>query len=335
MPHDVQDTIQDILKIEKDKIIRPSYGDTSLKYWEPEYYEIIKKLQFIYKYIDYVPVSVNTAIKQNIDSIHQTLLTCSNETDNVYVAYRNNYIDQIRYDFDFVKQQFIFYAVASLEQNGLIGSNIDFSEEIKSKRNELNDLFNTTVKKIEEKTNNIVKQITDKAELIEKSVRQTAQGISVEVAQKQFGEGADHNKTNVWIWGTISSILIGIFVYFLYYLLSKELPEIWTWQMIYYSVLRITALGFLSMLLAFSLKMLKAHLHMHQHNLHRQRIANSMAAFVESAMNNEQRDIILSRLVDSVSAFGNSGIINNDDDNASRVTVDNITRTLNAVKGHE
>jgi hypothetical protein len=41
-------------------------------------------------------------------------------------------------------------------------------------------------------------------------------------------------------------------------------------------------------------------MHMREVNLHRQRIANSMAAFVEAAATAEQADVIFGRMVDAV-----------------------------------
>jgi len=87
----------------------------------------------------------------------------------------------------------------------------------------------------------------------------------------------------------------------------------------------------ISTIIGFSLKMLRANLHMHQHNLHRKRIANSMASFAESAMNSEQRDLILSQLVESVSNFGTSGMINKDSDK-SGISIDSITKTVSNLK---
>ena len=60
------------------------------------------------------------------------------------------------------------------------------------------------------------------------------------------------------------------------------------------------------------MKILKAQLHMFQHNLHRRRITNSIEAFVESAITPEQRDLILAHLVDAVATFGNSGLLDSD-----------------------
>ena len=108
----------------------------------------------------------------------------------------------------------------------------------------------------------------------------------------------------------------------------ENLPEK-TGPVIYYTGIRLAILAILGTVSAFTLKIFKAHLHMHQHNLHRKRIANSMEAFVESANSKEQRDIILSHLVDSIVTFGNSGIISREEDSSqgSKMTIDNITRS--------
>ena len=71
-------------------------------------------------------------------------------------------------------------------------------------------------------------------------------------------------------------------------------------------------------------------MHMAQHNQHRQRVANSIAAFVESAATPEQRDLILSQLVDSIAHFGSSGILRKEDESIQvpKVVVDNLSRTI-------
>lgn len=71
-------------------------------------------------------------------------------------------------------------------------------------------------------------------------------------------------------------------------------------------------------------------MHMYQQNLHRQRVTNSMAAFVESAVTPEQRDLILAHLVDAVAAFGCSGLLAKEDDAVyvPKMTIDSITRNI-------
>ncbi len=81
------------------------------------------------------------------------------------------------------------------------------------------------------------------------------------------------------------------------------------------------------------MKILRAQLHMCEKNRHRQRVANSMEAFVASAVTPEQRDLILSQLVESVVQFGNSGLVQREDDHAyrPRMTIDSINRNLSTM----
>ena len=146
--------------------------------------------------------------------------------------------------------------------------------------------------------------------------------MSVKEAQDQFGFAIDNQRLNIKIWGTITGVLIVSFFISIYCMFQVKPSVTWDWTMIYYTVLRLTFLGFIGTLLAFSLKTLKSYMHMKEHNLHRQRIANSMAAFAESATTKEQRDLILSRLVDSVATFGSSGMLGNDEDGNSKITID-------------
>ena len=102
------------------------------------------------------------------------------------------------------------------------------------------------------------------------------------------------------------------------------------WQLIYYGAIKISVLTVIATTTAFCLKILRAHLHMSEKNRHRQRVANSMEAFVQSAITPEQRDLILSQLVESIVQFGHSGLVQREDDSVYRpkMTIDSITRTF-------
>ena len=69
---------------------------------------------------------------------------------------------------------------------------------------------------------------------------------------------------------------------------------------------------------------------MFNHNKHRQRVANSIESFVESAITPEQRDSILSKLVDSISDFGSTGLLSTEENNSSsqKMIIDNVTRSV-------
>ena len=83
---------------------------------------------------------------------------------------------------------------------------------------------------------------------------------------------------------------------------------------VYQTALRIVILSAVGAFTTYSLRMLRAHIHMSHLNKHRQRVANSIEAFVMSANTPEQRDLILANLVEAVVAFGNSGLLPHDED---------------------
>src|SRR5690606_24349582 len=167
------------------------------------------------------------------------------------------------------------------------------------------------------------------AQQIEERARKTAAHISVEAAQEQFREAQKDHKKQVRLWAILSLISIFAFIITAIYLASVKYPEQWQWHVIYYTAIRITILTAVGAIAAFCLKILRANMHMSAHNLHRQRVANSLAAFVESAVTPEQRDLILAHLVDSIATFGNSGLLKEEDSIYSpKMTIDTITRNI-------
>lgn len=323
--------ITEIKELDKNLIIRPDYGQTSLKNWIPIYNELMSKLDFIEKYMSKVDNQTNSHVNQAITTIHQHLTQQINKNESQFVSEKQNFINQIDSQYNIIKQYWPSYAIAAIEESGLL-TNIDVKKEFEALTKDLQDSTNEALKKIESESQEIITQAKKKAEEIELSVRKTAQKISVKEAQEQFANAASNNLTNIKIWGSITCGLIIAFTGLIIYMLKIDLPDKWTWQMIYYSIIRAAIIGFVGTLMAFSLRILKSHLHMREHNLHRERIANSMASFAESATNKEQRDIILSKLVESVANFGNSGLIEKNEENNSKITIDNISRTLSALK---
>jgi hypothetical protein len=233
--------------------------------------------------------------------------------------------------FHMIKQNYPKYAIEALDRVGLL-ENLNIGERLKEISANLEVVSRDTLSKIRSESEKIITSANNRADQINSELIKTAKHISVKEAQDQFQEGATQNMKNIKIWGSITVSLIFVFCIAIYCMLKIETSDEITWKVIYHSALRIAILGFIGTLLAFSLKILKSHLHMREHNLHRKRIANSMAAFAESASSQDQKDLILSRLVDSVSTFGNSGMISNDEDVSSKITIDNISRTLGALK---
>ena len=184
--------------------------------------------------------------------------------------------------------------------------------------------------RVQEEANKTIEEARTLAEGIENRARQTASGISIEAAQEQFRLAQQDHDKQVKRWTWLNGISIFLFFGVAMIFFFVDLPEGETKSILYFSAVRITIIGALGGIVAFCLRMLRAHMHMAQHNQHRQRVANSIAAFVESAATPEQRDLILSQLVDSIAHFGSSGILRKEDESIQvpKVVVDNLSRTI-------
>lgn len=323
--------IQEIKDFDLEKVIRPSFGEISLKRWEPTLNKMLGKLDVISKYWDQVDTDTNSKVENALREILLELNQMSRYDQAQYVADKDSFANRMSQLFNIINQNYSNYAIEALNENGIL-SNLDFNVRLQQMSENLNKITNDTLTKIRRESDLIIKNANLKAQEIDLIVRKSAENISVLDAQNQFQEGVKQNTTNIKIWGGISISLIVIFCIAIMCMLYHETSGDFTWNVIYHSAIRITILGFIGTLLAFSLRILKSHLHMREHNLHRKRIANSMAAFAQSATSQEHRDLILSRLVDSVASFGNSGMINNEEDGNSKLTIDNITRSLSALK---
>lgn len=335
MSHPVLTIITAIKELDEKKFFRKNLGDAAFNDLQPIWNEIKGKINFIEKFYDKVPRAINDQANSQLTTIKQNLDALIGYDKTQFVAQQNAIKKAIVAQLEAIKTYWPQYAIAALEDSGLL-TNTDVKQQFESLTTELKESTESALSKIEEQSKLIIEGAKKKAEEIESSVRKTAQNVSVKVAQDQFNEGAEHYVFQIKVWGGIAIALVIVFILFIWYLLAgvDTLPEEWKWSIAYISIIRIAILGLISSVIGFSLKMLKANLHMHQHNLHRKRLSNSMAAFAESAMTNEQRDLILSQLVESVSNFGTSGMINKDSDKGG-VSIDSITKTVSNLKGGE
>ena len=109
------------------------------------------------------------------------------------------------------------------------------------------------------------------------------------------------------------------------------LPPNSTWSGdLYHTLLRVLVLGSVASSAAFCFRMLRAHMHMAEKSRHRVRVANSVESFVNSAIEPQQRDLILTKLASEVIEFGDSGLIRGkgDEGDSPVMSVDLLGRIL-------
>jgi hypothetical protein len=316
--------------LEQDKLLRPTLGEESLEtVLKPKLDNLNKRIEFALEYASNVNDNSVSQVVTILNQFYDQLDAQSKRNNAEYVSQRGQFLSTIDSYFEQFLQPWPFFVTAAIEKRGFLqdeGIRKEYERTIEAIKKESTNSLNL-VKEEAEKTIEEAKKL---AQQIEDRARKTAAHISVEAAQEQFKLAQEDIKKQVRLWAILSILSIIAFIVTAILLARITLPEEWKWHVIYYTAIRITILTAVGAVATFCLRILRAHLHMSQHNLHRQRLANSMAAFVESAVTPEQRDLILAHLVDAVAAFGHSGLLHKEDDSiyAPKMTIDSITRTL-------
>lgn len=319
-----------IRNIDMDRLLRTSLGEESLQEeFSPTLAIIHKKVDFALEYAEEVHNDQIQGIVEQLESIKSEMEQQANHSNSDYVAHRLQFLANIEAQLEGLKQHWPPLVTAAVESRGFLeneGIRQEYERTIQSIKNE----SESALQQVKEEANKTIEEARTLAEQIENRARFTAAGISVEEAQKQFGEAQAALDKRVKIWGSLGIVSILGFIGVALYFATTDLPDQWRWQVVYHSSIRVSILTAIGTAAAFCLKILRAHLHMSEKNRHRQHVANSMAAFVQSAVTPEQRDLILGQLVESIVQFGNSGLVQREDDSIYRpkMTIDSIIRTL-------
>ena len=326
----LQDLSDAIMNIDKDTLLRPSLGEVALQgEFDPRLTKIQKRVQFALEYAPEVHDEQVQGIMGQFESIRSEMEAQASHSNEDYVSERTQFLANIDAQLEDLKRFWAPFVTAAVEARGFLedeGVRQEYEHTIESIKKEAE----SAIRQVKEESDKTIKEAQTLAEQIENRARLTAARISVKDAQEQFKEAqaALDKRVKIWAGLGITSILgfIGTALYFA----TVDLPDQWRWQVIYHSAIRVSILTAVGTAAAFCLKILRAHLHMSEKNRHRQHVANSMEAFVQSAVTPEQRDLILSQLVESIAQFGNSGLVQREDDNVYRpkMTIDSITRTL-------
>lgn len=318
------------IEYEKKKLLRPELGEVGLQTdFESDFQKIQKVVVFAEAYIADVPQEQAQDILNQFEQVIAQLKEQSERTNQDYVAYRDDFLEGIGYSLEELKKHRGPLLWSAIESRGLLedeGVTREYEKTIASIKEESESALN----QVRDEARKTIEEARVLSEQIEKRARSTAARISVKEAQEQFQAAQDALDRRVTFWACLGWFGVLAFLGVAAYFVSMDLGDQSGWQAVYYSAIRVTILAAIGTASAFCLKILRAHMHMSEKNRHRQRVANSIGAFVESAVTPEQRDMILSQLVESVVQFGNSGLIHREEDNMYRpkMTIDAITRTL-------
>lgn len=316
--------------VDQEKLLRSSVGEESLQSaFGPRLELLNKKLDFALEFAPNVNDNNVAQVATLFNQFQQQMDAQAKRSNTEYVAKRAEFLSTIDGYFEQLLQHWPPFVTAAVEMRGFLqdeGIRKEYQRTIDSMKDESAKAL-TLVKDEAGKT---IEEARKLAQQIEERARRTAAHISVEAAQEQFKQAQKDHNEQVKLWSWLSGLSILAFFGVAIYLTQVQFPEEWKWHIVYFTAIRVTILTAVGAIATFCLRILRAHMHMSQHNLHRQRVANSMAAFVESAVTPEQRDLILAQLVDSVATFGSSGLLQKEDDSihSPKMTIDTITRTF-------
>jgi len=345
----LREIVETLKKSNKESLFRESVGEESLlKSSLPQLLEIIiKKGEFAIQNAHSVYDTTVSQAENRFRSIFTALKNQAERNNQEYVANGKATINQVENLLRELEQYWPPFVTAAVESSGLLEQQ-RIQEELQQMRTELHNLSGSikesankqisqiseqatnTISEVQKEATKIVEEARQEAEKIVERARQTARKISVKEAQTQFKDAQSWFRAKVFIWGMLSALLIGAFIWLAYHYATVHLPEQMQWHIVYHTAIRLTILTAVGAATTFCLRLFRSHLHMNELNLHRQRVANSIAAFVESASTPDQRDLILAKLVEAVINFGNPGLVSADSDivTVPMVTIDAITKTL-------
>jgi ElaB/YqjD/DUF883 family membrane-anchored ribosome-binding protein len=256
-----------------------------------------------------------------------------NRNNNEYMTQKGQFLANFQGQLNKMYVQRTKIVAAGILQLGFLEPDAfrkGLSEEFGRLGAELGSRAQEEIEKIKDRANKILDETRHLAKEIELRARDTAAGFSMKDAQDQFAEASELLRKKVKFWGVVSTLLAVAAVALVLFMFAEDHDTTNTLNLIYHGALRLIMLGGFATALTFSLKMMRAYMHMREYNSHRQRIANSVGSFVQSASTPEQRDHILSKLVDAIVTFGNSGMLTSSDDVTvpSKTIIESISRTI-------
>ena len=319
-----------IKSVDRERLFRQDLGKHSLKNeLEKQLDTIQSKVDFAVRYASEVGGDRVNQLKEVFSGIFNLLRSHAALADEQYINQKDTFLRNLQNSIEEIKKHWHVFVAAAIVDRGFLRDE-DIKKEYDNAIIHMKRQADNTVETIRVETAKAIDEAKELAKQIEDRARKTAAKISVEEAQKQFREAGKSLNWKVLLWAAVSVLTVAGFVIAALKFWDHKFPVDAKWEVVYFTALRITVLTALAAVATFSMRIFRAHIHMKEHNLHRERLANSIGAFVESAATPEQRDLILTHLVDAISSFGTSGLLHKEEDTISstKFLVDNVMRTI-------
>lgn len=327
-------TLDKLQKVDIAKVVRKNLGDESIgESFTPSQAEIERLQDFVRRYAQGVHDSPVNQARQTFENIANLMTQLAGTDSASYIGQRSTFLQQVENHLRESLQWRPAFVAAAVEERGFLEDE-GIRQEYRRAVEQLQKDSATTLANVKQEADRALEGAKKLAEEIEARARKTATKISVKDAQEQFSTASTDLAVKVTYWGRVGvSSTLGLVLIAAGFMLWP-LPDASVWPVaLYHTLLRIFVLSSVGAVSAFSFRMLRAHMHMAEKNRHRVRVANSVESFVNSALEPQQRDLLLAKLAEAIIDFGESGIIKGerDDQDSSIVSADTLGRILAAV----
>ena len=234
-----------------------------------------------------------------------------------YINQRDSFLVTVRAHVEEARQWLPLFAGSAVLERGFLEDE-GIRREYERVVHELKTETEATLARVKEQVDKAVDDAKRLADEIESRARKSATRMSVDEAQRQFSEATGELQKKAEKWGllTVGSVIALLVLPFAFML--WPLPDGDNWPTaLYHTLLRIFVLSAAGAAAATCVRLYRAHLHLVEKNRHRVRVANSVESFVNSALEPQQRDLMLAKLAEAVTDFGDSGIIKSERDETS------------------
>ena len=327
-------TVAKLNAVDSVKLLRKDLGVESLDSLFADDLEKIKSLAvFAEQHAATVHDEYVEQARSTLEQIANYMEAQAGRTSADYINEREDFLYVVREQVEEAKRWLPSFAGSAVLERGFLEDE-GIRREYERVVLDLKAETEATLARVKEQADKAVEDAKKLADEIESRARKSATRMSVDEAQRQFSGATSElqKKANMWAWLTAVSVLVLLALPFAF--MYWPLPDGDDWPaVLYYALLRVFVLSAVGAAATICVRLFRAHLHMVEKNRHRVRVANSIESFVNSALEPQQRDLLLAKLAEAVIDFGDSGIIKSerDETTSSAVSGDLIGRILAAL----
>ena len=311
-------TVERLNAVDSERLLRKNLGDESL---EHVFADELKKIRSLAAFAEQHAATVHddyvVQARSTLEQIAGQMEAQADLQPADYINQRDGFLDAVHTQIEEARRWRPLFAGSAVLERGFLEDE-GIRREYERVVHDLKVETESTLDRVKEQADKAVHDAKKLADEIESRARKSATRMSVDEAQRQFSDATNELQDKAKKWGrlTVGAVIVLLFLPLAFMLWPLPDGEYWP-TALYHTVLRIFVISAAGAAAATCVRLYRAHLHLVEKNRHRVRVANSVESFVNSALEPQQRDLLLAKLAEAVIDFGDSGIIKSERDETS------------------